>query len=247
MEKENVSLSNYIETIRVLPDLVLTEIGIIPEDTGKGDDIKLLNSRRKVYRAKADWLKYYLLNEVDIQPELILTKKVMYKPHAKETVAIYNLAQEVYLRHPEAQENFDSPGQWMFCCEAGLCKRSLEATGLIGKPSMIGKSERYRSAVKKASYYEAVDKIPIVKSSSKNSVTPRVALEMLAVVLCKEDIAFKKYWYEYIRKIKQVSRALRGTGYVDRYLNDDGKIVELGVGKSGKPKTKKKKGFCKVM
>jgi hypothetical protein len=244
---ENVSLSDYIEVIRVLPDLVLTEVGIIPEDTEHGDDLNLLNSRRKVYRAKADWLKYYLLNDIDIKPELILTKKVMYKPHAEETVAIYNLAQEVYLRHPEAQENFDSPGQWMFCCEAELCKSSLEATGFLSQPKMMGKSEMYRSAVKKASHYEAVNKIPIVKSSSKNSVTPRAALEMLAVVLSKEDITFKKYWLEYLRQKKQVSRTLRGKGYVNRYLGDDGKIVELGVGKSGKPRAKKKKGFCKAM
>lgn len=45
---ENISLSDYIEVIRVLPDLVLTEVGIIPEDTEHGDDLNLLNSRRVV-------------------------------------------------------------------------------------------------------------------------------------------------------------------------------------------------------
>ncbi|MEY2833654.1 MAG: hypothetical protein RLZZ574_2913, partial [Cyanobacteriota bacterium] len=54
-------------------------------------------------------------------------------------------------------------------------------------------------------------------------------------------------WLEYLRQNKQVSRTLRGKGYVNRYLGDDGKIVELGVGKSGKPRAKKKKGFCKAM
>ena len=244
---ENMSLTDYIEAIRVLPDLVLKEIGIIAEDAGNNNFIKMLNQIRKVYRAKADWLKYYLLNDVDILSLLTSTDKVMYKPHAEETVAVYNLAQEVYPRHPEAQENFDSPGHWMFCCEAELCKRSLEATGLIGKPLMIGKSEMYRKNLEIASHHEDVDKIPIVKSSFKISATSRQALEILAVVLSKEDITFKKYWFEYQRRMKRVNRTFRGKGYVSCYLEDDGKIIVFGVGQGGQSRAKKKKGFCKAM
>lgn len=244
---ENVSLADYIEAIRILPNLVLKEMGIIAEDMEDNNFIKMLQQRRKVYTAKADWLKYYLLDQADILPLLTSTDKVMYKPHAEETFAVFNLAQEVYSRHHEAQEDFESPGQWMFFCEAELCKSSLEATGLIGKPLMKGKADMYRERAKIANHYEAVDKISIVKSSCKDFVSPRSALEILAVVLSQKDIDFKKYWLEYLRKMKQISRTLRGKGYVNCYLGDDGKIVELGIGKGGKTRAKKKKGFCKAM
>ncbi len=244
---ENISLTNYIEVIRVLPDLVLKEIGIILENAGNNNFIKMLNQRRKVYRAKADWLKYYLLNEVDTFSLLTFTDKVMYKPHAEETVAVFKLAQEVYLRHPEAQMTFESPGCWMYMCEVYLCKRSLEATGLLGEPLMSGKSEMYSKGVELARHREDVENIRFRKVLSSEPPHPRVLLEAWAVELSKEDITFKKYWFEYLRRMKQLSRTLRGKGYVNYYLGDDGKILEFGVGKGRKSRAKKKKGFCKAM
>ena len=244
---ENVSLSDYIEAMPMLPDLILKDIGIIPEVTGDNNFLKMLEQRRKVYTAKADWLKYYLLNQVDILPLLTFTDKVKYKPHAEETLAVFNLAQEVYPRDFDAQIIFESPGCWMYACEIYLCKRSLEATGLIDKPLMTGKSEMYRKAVKIAKHHEDVGSIRVEKVPSSDPIHPRELLEVGAVKLSQEDITFKKYWLEYLRKIKQVSRTLRGKGYVNYYLGDDGKVVELGVGKSGKSRAKKKKGFCKAM
>lgn len=244
---ENISLSDYIKAIRVLPDSIIKDIGIIPETTGDDNFIKIFNQRRKVYKAKADWLKYYLLDDKNIHSLLTFTDKLMYKPHAEETVAVFNLAQEVYLRHPEAQMIFESPGCWMYACEIYLCENSLKATGLIDRPLMIGKSEMYRQIVERARHHEDVQGFELIKISSSEPTHPRELLEVWAVKLSQQDITFKKYWLEYLRKIKQVTRTLRGKGYVNYYLGDDGKIVELGVGKSGKTKAKKKKGFCKAM
>lgn len=240
---ESEQLSQYINDIRFIPVNLLAQQYKLDVDLDEnGPHNTFLNHIRTEYRCKADWLRYYLLNDTSFLKELTFTFKVQYKIFAEKTLAFFRLAQEIYPRVIEVQLTYNSPAHWMFQCELDLCSIILKNSGYLSEPNVVGKSQQYKNAVEEIKILENVSLLEPIYSPTFISHSPIAALHICAIALAKEDITFKKYWSDYLRANARVLRTLKNNKEFQLCYLDGNKVKYFS---SGKRKSHKQKGFRK--
>lgn len=243
-EHYGADLESCIRVIRNMPDILMEERHGIILDFKKSTDLdaELIRAIRKEYRNRADWLEYYLLDRVDLLPELTFTSKVNYKSFAELSIALLKIIQEVNLRSEWARSKKLTPRLWWVLCEADLCDTSFKNSGLTGKAQLMGKGVLYENALRWVAQMSDVGKLKTISDQG----TALEGLEGEAVLIARHDLEFRNTYYnDFLKAIKRHYRKLRDSPLVVTYIDDGtGKTLDRGRDTRGKlPPKKTRKGF----
>jgi hypothetical protein len=213
-----------IHTIRVLPDILIEQSGILLD--WEGND-KALDVIRLNHRAHAEWLRYLLLDDVTVLPDLLLTDKALYKPIAERTISRLQLAKELWLHSTAAQQYFSSPLEWVLMLEACGYKDALLISYISHDAKLTGKSKRYTIFKK---YYDALSETcgNGNKLTFRDDLTPLQFLEVEAATIASKDIKFRNgYFRRYCQEQKRFHAQMRDSNLNLLLVNADGSVNRL--------------------
>lgn len=227
-----------IKTLRNLPDLLVEDSGVLLPWGGNDTEAQALEYIRLTHRAHADWLRYYLLDDVSVLPELKLLKPE-YKILAERTLSFLRLAQEINVRSNVLKKLGMTPLEFALLIEIEAYETRLHNSFINPVESVLGKSATYKIF---KNYYDSLENW----AGSSNSGTPTETevqlsaqefLEAQAALIAKTDIKFRnKHFRQYIRDQKRFYKELRDSrlnGF--RLLN--GRIEKLSEGRPKKLKS----------
>jgi hypothetical protein len=254
-----VDLASAVEAIGILPDILISD-DINFDTVGERAIIK---SHKYLYKGLKEWLKHLVLKE-SLNPEVFQSKWKYYQPHAMLSYNLLNLITGLHPRIPELQQDNlgkNAPIIIWFLSQRYECKKSLKASGILGKPSISGKNDFMKQRFDLLDGF-GQDSIRLINPhESQESMqtflidfeeAPVTYLESLAARLInkEKDSNFDiDYWkpYEflqrrYIRKIRDdkhlQSECVLNTG--ERFRTGKGKKIPNSARNS-------KKGLRKVM
>ncbi len=244
-QNEPLSIEQVIFSIKNMPDLLMEHNhGIIVDNCWVEDDLKIIDAVRKEHIAKARWLDYYLLDDIEALRECDNTDKAEYKPLAEITLAWYKLAQEVFVwqeRHPEnylfSRRQIKSPAFWMTICETQFCSSRLINSLSSARPrAVVGKGAIHLNAIKYMAALDDVEKLQFVEGLT--SKKPIQALEEVAALLSKYDSKFRYagYFSQYRRTIVRCLREIRYNKSLPfAFINSEGifRLLERGQSTRG--------------
>jgi hypothetical protein len=233
----------YIDAIHDLPDLLMEiDHGIRVSFDGQNADDKLFKMIREQYRAKADWLKFYLLAKSDLAAELTFTRKAHYKRHAELCRAFYQLIQEVFLLSGDLQDDVGQPELMLLLIERERCENHLRKSGFTDKPELIGKVEQQRRVKKFCDKLWDVKKLSYSADTICNGSPTEILLDQ-AINLAKDPNNFKfhKHYHDFLRNVKRFYREVKDCPTLHHVFLEGDALKVLGDGCRGK----QKKGFNK--
>ena len=211
---------------------------------------KFFNAVRDEYRYKSDWLTWDLLDDQSILPELTFARASYYKAFGKESWAFYKLAKEIIERYDSPETKDVTPSAWMFLCEVNQCDAKLKRGGFCGQPTIIGKSESYKIALR---WYTDLQKLKeddfciLEQNNSEKAfrVTWLQALENIGAYIASIDIIFKnKEFRNYALARNHAFRTLSKNKYFQVIaLKPNGELEQLEQGKGKRVKNCKNSGF----
>ncbi|NEQ65366.1 MAG: hypothetical protein F6J86_33150 [Symploca sp. SIO1B1] len=214
-----------VSQIRFLPDLIMERHGLLMPISPTTPDKEIIKSARKLYRNKAYWLQYLLLNDKDALPELVLTEKKHYKPFAEKFMARLELAKEVYERDENAQAQNLYPLLWVFLIEAQSCESQLRVNYYApGSEHIPGKEEQRKIAKK---YYDHLSEVSPSHIKNESSYLQAAhGLNNAAACLAAEDLTFKySYLVPYTKKMKRIYRDIRNnSSFTQLTLREDSTV-----------------------
>jgi hypothetical protein len=234
-EDGSLNLNGAIYCICNLPDFYLYyKCKVIADWSAKTGLGQYLAGLREIYIAKAYWLSYFLLGRTDLELELNITHKADYKPIAEESVAFYNLIEEVWQRiAPEYKSQINSPGRWLLNVEAELLDINLTNSGVLGEANPTGKREMYQSVVKEVEdFLEVSNFVPSEKSQKMGAVDFLISQ---AIRFAQTDEDFEDFHYlPFWKKIKRSYRDREKSPCSAFYLNSDNQVKIIRRGKRAK-------------
>ncbi len=261
-ENYNFPLPEWIKVIKNLPDYVLEIEHKIRIPFGKKTTVELMMYMiRAKYRAIADWLQFYLLDDQGILVELKLSTKSHYKPVAEMFVARYNLAQELQFYLPALVSPFDennnpfNPGRWMTFCLYQECNNDLKSSGLLARPLTEGKAAQYLRVQKHLKWLEeatisrveltTVSRVEFTTVTSKEiiptikEIKPINLLETWSLHIAQINEEFQEdYHNKYIKTLRSCHRKIRNDpSFKVTFLDGKGDLVTKRKSKGKSKKT----------
>jgi hypothetical protein len=254
---EEVTNESAIRVIKNLPDLRMKYSGLIlPRHSNDTNEQKLLDSIRESHHYHADWLEYYLLNKVDLLPELTFTRKVHFKAYAERSYSYLRLAREVLLRSEDAQERKLTPLLWMLHIEVKKCDTRLKNSYYAPSDAPLGKKETYdltkgyydalQHEVGKVSQDTIEEKTVSSALQEATTITAEQFLECEASRLARSDPEFRNTYYaSYCKEQKRFARQIRDNKrFHFIYMDENSELQELTNGvRRGDKRKRASKGF----
>ncbi len=201
-----ITLPALVDIIYYLPDQYMELLGIRIERDMRSGLHQTFHFVREEYRAIGTWLQYLLLGYRwwDYDPQLgfqemfaidcTKTNKRHYEPLARQWIAIFELADQVWLHDSLTQQQYGNGNAFSFHIATERIQTDLKNSGLTGEPSVTGKSDLYRLAV---------NSLPDVAGRviySEQLVYPFQALVLRARAIALEDSDFLFQVYIPFRK-----------------------------------------------
>jgi uncharacterized protein YnzC (UPF0291/DUF896 family) len=250
-ENYDFPLPEWIKLIKNLPDYILENDHGIRIPFRQKNEVEFLMYRiRAKYRAIANWLQFYLLDDQGIQVDLKFSTKSHYKPVAEISVARYNLAQELQFHLPALISPFDennnpfNPGRWMTFCLYEDCKNDLKSSGLLDRPRTEGKSAQYLRVQKNLKWLEeaAINRVELVTVTSEptiKNVNATSFLEICSVRIAQINERFQEdYHNKYIKTLRSCHRKIRNDPFFKvTVLDEKGDLVTKRKSKGKSKKT----------
>ncbi len=138
---DKLTLADYISYVPQLPELIIRQSGILPEDLTEGAQGQIFFSSKLTASIKEEWLRCELLKQHELLSTLesnSICQSV--KSYAVSSVARYNLAKAVYQRVGWLLKDlFLSHEHWWFECEWECCLLTMQQIGLTGEALLMGK------------------------------------------------------------------------------------------------------------
>ncbi len=234
-------LRMFIDGFRQLPDDIMRRHGILMPFEEKDDESCFFSSVRKGYRARADWLKYYELEEYQLIDELRLTQKAFYEKNAIIDRAYLSLAKEcLLLSDPLRNYAKGNAGFLWYLIQSEMCEEMMRTSGFTGEPSLIGKKTQYELIRKAVKEMENPKILEGKKAEALHSPTRILLNEAMLIAQMPENHSFRAKYNNFLQQLKQCSRDIERSELNNIYLVD-GKIQIIGRGKRNQDKQGRRK------
>jgi hypothetical protein len=225
---------------------------LLPWESPDKHEREFLSGIREICRGHADWLRFYLLDETELIPELTFTRKVNMKIFAERTMSFYRLAQEVYLKSSIAKEFNLEPLVWTARIEINEAYNKLKNSYWKPIKNPIGKVEGYR--VIKQYYDELEDSLRNVidqdllfvnEDEIKIPINAEInffqLLEIEANRIARYELDFRiNVLNQYYKEQKRFSAQLKNNPKLQKiYMTSQGFLKVIGNGSRGCAKSSK--------
>jgi|GEM_PF-4272336 len=239
------SWDDYILFLKILPRLLLSEIGIGFEPTTDSEAVVwsmiLIN-----YSYHAEWMNFLSPGDKPKPEGLNSELGNIFKSSAELSKAMLDLCIELYDRIPELQQ-FGSPAEIWFMWECLNCKRAIKQSRLIqgfykqspAKDTYLSEASALANWMERISEFSTVEEVfpkGIPQQGNIETFIMTVAAELAITAWMPKDRGFRKAFTALQKQIRKHSRFVRATEGVGGYELQNDQIVE--TGRSGKRKPK---------
>lgn len=201
-----MKLTQCIDVLGSLPHKYL--LPIILESPS---ELEFWGRMRFTYQSIAAWLRVLLLME-KAPLELIESGMKYFLPHAEMSKALADLVTAVHVRAGDSRlvQAFDTPAELWLACELDKCQTQLQNSGLVGQPALVGKTDLIHNLIQRCESIEAQAEHCLVSDQPSKPTRLVEQLEVLALVLAKEDPDFNyRHLRPYLKAIKHGMSQIR--------------------------------------
>lgn len=228
---KRMPLEFFVHGIRNMPDIVMSyDHGLNIGFGNRDSDTRFFNSVRDMYRYKADWLEYLLLDNTLKLPELRFTERAEYKPLAELSRAWFKLAGETFLLSGQLESYAVKPAMMLYLIESELCEELLKDSGFISTPNPKSKSKSYDNALDFNKTYWDIERLKCQGSEISYSPSDILLNEAGVIANRPENTRFRAHWRDFLKTYKRCYREIERSPLNIIYL-EDGKIERVGRGK----------------
>ncbi|NJO63772.1 MAG: hypothetical protein HC836_37995 [Richelia sp. RM2_1_2] len=249
-----ITISNYIRFFSILPDLVLECSGIKITEKDDSGLIEMLITYREIYKGITLWMTRK--HDGIIDDRIYSSPFKHYEKFAIQRLELLKLIQALfdkkysYLISNSLKSVVDNSttfnageeGLIWFSCEFFDLKAHFEQNGLLGKATKEGMRSTTDQIIK--GYSQQINEYHLTKIiENQIKITDENAhqvgsemIEALAQIVSQSDWQFyEKYYLEYCKSIKRITREIRNAGVgTCFFLDDDGKVKDIKRGKRKK-------------
>jgi len=238
-----VTVVTIVRAIADLPNIVLTEAGIIPDPSMGREEWKAFQFLTRHYRTWAEWLAFYWLGVKELDRELHETEKAEWRIFADRSQATLSYAQAVFTRSRLTGRGQlpPTPLHWFLAIAYESCLNEMEDCGLIsGIAQLPGKHALYKGGRDWYGYLEDAENIEFDAKPTKTPWTE--ALEYRGAELAKEDIGFRNGAHRaYCRAMRRFARDLQMSRLQAFGFDKEGNFKAIGQGKRGEGKKRSRR------